>query len=207
MSRDNPLTWILAAAIFAAPFIWVFAGDCHVPSSYEVVSEDGLIGGERSGEVIYTEVGLEEAIIVETNRLRAENGLEPLSHEPRIREIARAHSVNMARQDRMEHVLGGKDPTDRAISGNYRCRKYHDDGSYSYGLSENVGVISDDVSMSLDEKAREFVQMWYESPGHRANMLDREAVKIGVGVAIGDSSLLDDTFRRAVFATQNFAAC
>ena len=183
MSRDNPLGWILAVAIFAAPFIWVFAGDCHVPSSYEVVSEDGLIGGEGSG-VIYTEIGLEEAIVVETNRLRAENGLGPLAHESRIREIARTHSVNMALQDRMEHVLNGKDPTDRAISGDYRCRKYHDDGSYSYGLSENVGVISDDVSMSLDEKAREFVQMWYDSPGHRTNMLDREAVKIGVGAQI-----------------------
>lgn len=128
MSRDNPLGWILAIAIFAAPFIWVFVGDCHVPSSYEVVSEDGQVGGV-SGEVVYTEVGLEEAIVAETNRVRAEHGLGPLVHEPRLREIARAHSVNMARQDRMEHVLNGMDPTVRAAIGGYRCRKYHDDGS------------------------------------------------------------------------------
>ena len=38
----------------------------------------------------------------------------------------------------MRHELDGEDPTDRALDAGYDCRAYRLDGSYSYGLSENI---------------------------------------------------------------------
>ena len=50
------------------------------------------------------------------------------------------------------------------------------------------------------------VRGWMESPGHRANILDEDARRIGVGVAIVESPEYGWT-HETVFATQNFSAC
>jgi len=36
------------------------------------------------------------------------------------------------------HDIHGKGPTGRALEAGYNCRAYNEDGSYSYGLSENI---------------------------------------------------------------------
>jgi uncharacterized protein YkwD len=52
--------------------------------------------------------------------------------------------------------------------------------SLSAGTSENIGWLT-----CRSGWARALVRMWLNSPGHRANLLDRSARRVGVGVARG----------------------
>ena len=71
-----------------------------------------------------------------TNEAWARHGLPGLERVGAIDAIARAHSENMAARSFFSHVdPAGKDPTDRALSAGYPCRKSHPDGSESYGLA------------------------------------------------------------------------
>ena len=63
-----------------------------------------------------------------------------------------------------------------------------------------------DYSRDAEDMARELVQGWMSSPGHRENILKRDSRKISVGVAIQESpeyGYISET----VYATQNFSAC
>ena len=53
----------------------------------------------------------EKAVIELTNaeRKKADKGLEPLKMNPQLMEAARAHAANMAKQDKLEHVLDEKE--------------------------------------------------------------------------------------------------
>ena len=91
--------------------------------------------------------------------------------------------------------------TDRAMTAGYNCRAYSGDGSYSYGLSENVAEHPRvtqwmgwgrsyrpvDYDRDAEEAARGLVQGWMSSPGHRENILDRDSRRIGVGIAIQET--------------------
>ncbi len=151
-------------------------------------------------------------IYVFTNQYRAENGLPELIRDPRIDSIALSHSEWMANSNNLSHEDdSGKGPTDRAIEAGYECRVdygFH----YTYGLSENIiqgnthsgstllnGVIISHDYFSDESLARDLVDGWIDSPGHRANMLDRDAKRIGIGVVIPDVP-------GKVWATQNFCA-
>ena len=136
-----------------------------------------------------------------TNAARVEEGLEPFQHDAAISTIARAHSESMAVRG-FGHVVQGKGPTDRALDAGYGCRAYHGEGSYSYGLSENISKSSKPNRPWLGEDvpkkmARQLVDGWMDSPGHRENILAVESRKLGVGVYVNDW----------VYATQNFSPC
>ena len=155
-----------------------------------------------------------------TNEERVSAGLQPLRHDAAISDIARSHSEDMARLSRGSHDIGGKDPTDRALDAGYDCRAYLPDGSYTYGLSENIfnyprirewliwpnGGRQVSKALGTEEMAVALVQGWMDSPGHRNNILDRDARRIGVGVAIQETSEYGYV-SETVWATQNFSAC
>ena len=161
-----------------------------------------------------------------TNVERRKAGLNPFAEDPAISNIARMHSQNMVKLDVFAHMVGGKGPTDRAQDNGYNCRAYRADGSYTYGLSENIAKyprvtqwIGTSRSFGLstsyrpeifdeDSEAMAYglVEGWMNSPGHRANILDGESRRIGVGVAIMQMErygYVDEI----VFATQNFSGC
>ncbi len=163
---------------------------------------------------------IEEWVIEFTNEERVSAGLQPLLHDAAISDIARSHSEDMARLGLMSHDIGGRDPTDRAMTAGYNCRAYRGDGSYSYGLSENVAEHPRvtqwmgwgrsynpvDYDRDAEEAARGLVQGWMSSPGHRKNILDRDSRRIGVGIAIQETpeyGYVSET----IYATQNFSAC
>ena len=167
---------------------------------------------------------VERWVVSFTNDEREKAGLRPFEHDPAISDIARAHSEQMVLHG-LNHTILGKDPTDRALAAGYDCRAYHGDGSYSYGLSENIAEhprvqhwVGESSGWSgykwrptvyfVDgkEAARSLVQGWMNSPGHRANILDRDSRRIGVGVAVGLSDKYGWTLE-TLYATQNFSSC
>ena len=164
---------------------------------------------------------IENWIVYYTNVERRSAGLRPLTYDPSISTIAREHSQNMTRFG-LYHEINGKGPTDRALEAGYDCRTYHGDGSYSFGLSENIyeypkitewSAISTEVvptSFHRDQTmALALVRGWMNSPGHRRNILDSSARRIGIGVAIREHRIARSSglHQETVFATQKFSSC
>jgi uncharacterized protein YkwD len=101
------------------------------------------------------------------NRDRASAGLPPLALDARLSQVARAHSREMAEADFVAHV---SPTTGSAIDRVARV------GLVPALLLENVGR-----AYSAEDAESGFMA----SPGHRGNVLDRRATRIGVGVAVG----------------------
>ena len=155
---------------------------------------------------------IEHFVIQHTNGERVAAGLSPLTHDPIISDIARAHSENISRMG-LSHELEGRGPTDRALRAGYNCRAYHADGSYTYELSENilqypVASRHDGFDTISEAVASGLVKSWMSSPGHRANILDEDVRRIGVGIALLEHASDGHGWTGSVvFATQDFSSC
>ena len=197
-----------------------------VPTENESVAtgSDDTSSRKYPGDRPLARSDVERWVLYYTNEARETAGLEPLTHDPSISDIARGHSERMIRFG-LYHDILGSGPTDRALVAGYDCRAYGADGSYTYGLSENIAehprvtewlgieIIGGPTtwrpeSFNRDSKsmARGLVGGWMRSAGHRANLLDEDARRIGVGIAIEESQEYGWT-QETVFATQNFSAC
>lgn len=160
------------------------------------------------GQPIIDKIKLEKQIHSLTNQYRTQNGLQALSWDDKLANIARTHSQDMALRDYFSHdTLEGKDPTDRGTSQGYRCQKTIGNLIYS-GIAENIfqNNLYDSVTIigivpiydwnSQDSLTKSTVDGWMNSPGHRENILESNYDKEGIGVAIAS----DDK----VYITQNF---
>ena len=160
-----------------------------VTSGYDIVAK--VVKGSNAQ---LTSGDIEAWVFKFTNDARVEAGLEPFQHDPAISTIARRHSKSMAVRG-YGHIVDGKGPTDRAQDAEYDC-----------GLGENIFEyprlyspwLGEDVPKKM---ARQLVDGWLDSPGHRANILDRNARKLGVGVYANGWAFT------VLYATQNFASC
>jgi uncharacterized protein YkwD len=124
----------------------------------------------------------EKAIVEMTNKARAKEGLEPLTVNPLLCRVARAHSANQAEQGKMAHELDGKKPADRVKEAGYKYR----------AVGENVAMGGNGVSLD------EIFEGWMKSKGHRENILRPVFHEIGVGVARNTKG---DTYYTQVFGT------
>ena len=123
----------------------------------------------------------------------------PLTLNSQLSDIARAHSTDMAIYGYFSHDnRSGQSPSDRATQTGYRCFK--DFGSYyREEVAENIfhgylystyrvrdGVRVDKDYYTVEELARETVDGWMASPGHRENILNLSYDWEGIGVAVSD---------------------
>jgi uncharacterized protein YkwD len=107
----------------------------------------------------------EQAITDLTNaaREKADQELKPLKMNPKLMEAARKHAENMAAQDKLEHVLDEKTPSDRVKATGYKPR----------AVGENI---------AFRGTAKETVADWMDSEPHRKNILNPDYTEIGVAV-------------------------
>lgn len=134
---------------------------------------------------------VEKAVLKYTNEERKSNGLDQLTWDSQLGEIARAHSEDMVKNDFFDHInLKGEDPTDRAKKAGFTRTKQLGGGWYSDGIAENIGkmptgnvVGAGYVSNNADSIAKAHVESWMGSSGHRANILNEQYTHLGVGVA------------------------
>jgi uncharacterized protein YkwD len=101
------------------------------------------------------------------NHDRAAAGLAPVTWDDRLAAIARAHSKDMADHDFVGHV---SPRTGTALD------RVHKAGLTPELILENVGR-----AYSAQEAESGFMA----SPGHRANVVDPRAKRIGVGIVLG----------------------
>ena len=137
-----------------------------------------------------------ELLVVQyTNEERTKHGLRPLANDEKLASIARHHSVDMGNRDYYDHVTPeGLDTLDRI---GYHCQMNN-----AMGVAENIALVGLHVQMgtgswhSEESLAKDLVDSWMESPGHRENILEKNFYRIGVGVSI--------TGINGVYATQDF---
>src|SRR5271166_2541235 len=122
----------------------------------------------------------EAELVSLTNQARAQNGLPPLTVDPRLTQAARQHSERMAQQSLISHQLEGEPPLLARISN---------EGLPSDGVSENVAFGNQGVVAAHEGLMH--------SPPHRRAILDPHYDVIGIGVfRQGDYLYITEDFAR-----------
>jgi len=112
---------------------------------------------------------LEQELLDEVNRVRAERHLISLTRSTAIDAVARAHSLDMARRSYLAHETPeGRNPLDRLEAGQV-------DGFTL--AAENIG------STDRPNPTREIISHWIQSPVHRQNLYAPPFNTTGIGIA------------------------
>jgi uncharacterized protein YkwD len=105
-------------------------------------------------------------VVALVNAERAAAGCGPVSADGGLASVARAHSQDMRDRGFFDHVNRERlDPFDRADRAGVSAR------------AENIA--------RGQQGAAEVMYSWMDSPGHRANILNCELTRLGVGIAEG----------------------
>src|SRR5262249_42430981 len=124
----------------------------------------------------------EQTLLELLNKERAEKELPPLRPNPLLFKVARGHSANMAKQEKMEHILDGKNPGQRVLAAGYDYGKVAENIAVSEGAAAPLSMI---------------VKGWMESKIHRDNLFNEQMSETGLGIAKND--------KKEVYYTQIFA--
>lgn len=108
----------------------------------------------------------EASVIQVVNTVRAQHGLRRLSLDLRLERAARGHSRAMLRTGSFAHG----DVRRRLAAVGVRGSLYGENLAWGVGSSASAAAV---------------VQMWMNSPPHRANLLRPGFRRIGVGRAVG----------------------
>jgi len=115
----------------------------------------------------------ELAIVAMTNAFRKEHKLAQLKPNAALIAAARAFAEYLGKTGKFAHEADGREPQQRAEAQGYRyCL-----------VAENLALNLDSRGFETAKLARDVVEGWKTSPGHRANLLAKGATEIGVGVA------------------------
>ena len=118
---------------------------------------------------------LASATVCLVNGERAERGLRPLRVNRRLSRAARVHARDMVRRDYFAHdSLSGDSFVDRIRRAGYLR------GPRAWVVGENLAWGSGNRSTPAS-----IVRAWMNSPGHRANILQRRFREIGIGLVLG----------------------
>jgi uncharacterized protein YkwD len=150
------------------------AGAAETSRSPQPAREDAApaAGGETepapvARAAVPADPSAETAVLTLVNEARADAGCDPVTADPALAAVARAHSADMRDRDYFSHTSPeGLSPFDRA-----------EQAGVDYSRAENIAFGQADAAAVMEA--------WLESPGHRANILDCDLTKLGVGVAEG----------------------
>jgi uncharacterized protein YkwD len=162
-------TWVYRGAL---PVLLLAAGAAGVsPASAATVcaSADGPTAQAST-------VALANAALCLVNQERTSRGLKPLKANRRLAKAAVGHARDMVVKGYFSHdSADGRSFVDRIRNAGYIAPRAFP--SLGEDLAWGSGTLG---------TPRDIVQSWMESPGHRANILDRKFREAGLGVAFGD---------------------
>jgi uncharacterized protein YkwD len=129
---------------------------------------------------------LEGAIHAKINEQRAQNDLDPLVLDTGLINVARYHSLDMAKNNYFAH-----EDAQGCDSG---CRL--DQIHYKWlWAGENIFLFKSSYRYSVEDMASIVVAGWMGSEGHRRNILDWHFKNEGIGVVIlGDAVYVTEDF-------------
>jgi len=159
------LTRVFAPALAVALAIAPCAG-C---SGGGAPSGGGGGGGGGNGNVPQEILDLEVDTHDGINFERQQNAVPPLTMDPDLRAVARAHSQDMVDRDFFSHVNpDGLDPFDRMLNAGITYLSAGENIAYVYGYPDPVATA---------------IAGWMQSPGHRQNILNPSFTHTGLGIA------------------------
>ena len=138
---------------------------------------------------------LEQDVHEIANQARISTGIQPISYDLRLAEIARTHSQDMAiHQLLSDNSYDGNNLNHRYAFAGYSCQEQV--GSYVYSTgNENVAVVTAQGNES--QMAQRVVNVWLNSIADRGNIFDTEHKTEGIGVAFTENKM-------ALYATDDF---
>jgi hypothetical protein len=139
---------------------------------------------------------VESLVIDGTNRYRASQGLGTVSPNPRLEQAARAFANQLADGGAFSHDSGGTTPEIRIRRAGYR----------ECVVAENLARRYDTAGYTTRDLAQKLVQGWIDSPGHRRNMLEADALETGVAVVSRRRDRYEEFFAVQLFARDEAAA-
>ena len=98
------------------------------------------------------------------NRERQNRGLPVLKWDEALAKAAHRHAVEMAKQGTISHQFPGEPSLPARVTKA---------GARFISLAENVAQA---------QSAQQIHDLWMHSPGHRANLLDKDMDSVGIGV-------------------------
>lgn len=121
------------------------------------------------------------------NLERKKIGLTELELSDTLSDVARMHSMDMARRSYFDHTnLTGESHSERLESEGIHLEGVSAENIARYSIISSIqqpGNIK--TYKSLDELTKAVVDGWMHSPGHRKNINNGDFKKTGVGVALG----------------------
>ena len=121
----------------------------------------------------------EIAIIEFTNSFRAKNKLAAVKPNPALAATARAFAAYLVSSGRFSHTADGREPSARVKAAGYDACL----------VGENLGQFLDSRGFETKQLARDAVEGWINSPGHRATLLTDGATDIGIAVVKAPTEL------------------
>lgn len=138
--------------------------DCTIPMAGAAPAATSAATPTRPSVYGATEARIFDLI----NAQRRQQGLRPLVFNPQLDRMAKIQAQNMARFQKMAHTIPDANLPTLGARAKYV--------GYSYGhISENVALGY--------PNAETVVEGWMNSSGHRRNILDRDVVETGIGIA------------------------
>ncbi|MBY0527157.1 MAG: CAP domain-containing protein [Gemmataceae bacterium] len=110
----------------------------------------------------------EQTILDLVNAARAKEDLKPLKAAQLLMDAAKAHTINMGKQKKLEHELDGMAPVDRIKGTGYKA-------SYA----------GENIAMTPKLSPTQAMQVWMKSPPHKANILNEKFEEFGVAMGRG----------------------
>lgn len=156
---------------------------------------------------------LSAAILAEVNYERCRNGLRALKPEPRLTKVAAGHSKWMARHETMSH-RGANTLMQRLKHSGVKFRTGAENlGMVHYYQVDRRHFLTKGTckfttrsgkllpTHSYGSLARAAVTNWMNSPGHRANILNRQIKLLGSAAHVNTQA----EFCGKIFLTQEFS--
>ena len=136
---------------------------------------------------------LESQLAQQINVVRRGYGLKPLKVSFKLASAAAAHSREMGVDGYFEHESLDSTPFWKRVARWYPSRGWH-----SWSVGENLVYGSPDVS------ADSAVEIWMNSPPHRANMLSRSWREIGISAIHFDAAPVEYNGAAVTIVTTDF---
>ena len=115
----------------------------------------------------------EQKILELMNAKRTEAGLEPLTIDSTLVQVARYKSNNMIQNNFFDHT--------------------NPDGTKWTNWLQTIGykytTTGENIAYNTSDPVELFTQ-WWNSPGHRANMMNASYTKVGIGVVYGNGKYM-----------------
>jgi len=118
---------------------------------------------------------VEDLVFEMTNQARRAKGLPPFIQDAELTQVARAFSDDMLVRRFFDHTTPDGVSFDERLADRYRHRVRLMGENIWYASGYNLGKVQ--------HVAKEIVDDWMSSPGHRDNILDPRFTHLGVGVS------------------------